>query len=109
MADTMERTVSITAGEDGLRLVIGDAELRLTPELAAEVCSTWLAYRQSVDHDAEPVCDHCREAVEADSLATPTWIHKAGTDGWPIRHYTCGRPDGVLATGATVNSRLDVR
>ena len=94
MADTMERTVSITAGEDGLRLVVGGAELRLTPEMAAEVCGVWLAYRQGVDHDAEPVCDHCGEAVEPDAEGK-YWVHRGGTRGWMSDHYVCGARDAA--------------
>ena len=94
MADMMERTVSITAGEDGLRLVVGGAELRLTPEMAAEVCGVWLAYRQGIDHDAEPVCDNCGEAVEPDAEGK-YWVHRGGTRGWTADHYVCGDHDAA--------------
>ena len=105
MADTMEQTVSITAGEDGLRLVVGGAELRLTPEMAAEVCGVWLAYRQGVDHDAEPVCDNCGEAVEPDAEGK-YWVHRGGTRGWTADHYVCGDLDAV-GHGASSVAEVD--
>lgn len=111
-AHSVEQMVSFTAGEDGLLLVVGDVQIRLTPELAAEAAGIWLAYRQGVDHDAEPVCDHCGEAVEPDDLpGSEYWIHRGGSGGWQFPHYTCApyEAENFDMRIATVNGSEKVR
>lgn len=91
----------VHAGGDSLSFEVGESVVFMDMAIAKEIAARVSIHMQSLDHDAEPVCDHCGQPVQPDSCDPSLWIHSKGGE-WLTPHFVCavGRQTFAMVNGS---------